>query len=449
MRYFRYSNVEKIILLLADEIINTSYNKKMYIDGILQEDPEEEYNTYINAGISYNFELSRYTIYLMTDEKAHLYICNSVKKLVEERIKTLDSCNYYYEHAYTVYPQLAIINDNCVRSYKNKPIKIQIGDLISNNTDFIYWNFTNKYDIPLKEDLELINNIFVDNYNLFDFPDGYRSINNFTPHDTVVKDKLCAIVNIKKFKVNELFNYLIHHFIDEYIFPLVKNKESIYYKKSTKTLIRAFSLEPDNNRDLNVLKYGVYWFNYKNAQLLYLTVSVTKLNIVELDSLQKFNPKIHKLYCCATGVPIYDAFFIIDVYEQKLTIKNGSDKENKKYEKLGYVKEGIYYTKTIRYDKPMQLAISAFAVNNIIGTLEHFKTIFKFILYQTQYEKTIHDVIDELNLNSAHKKFFHKQINVNKLAKYNYSCSNKIIKSINKSLLSYTAEDIIYTTINK
>jgi hypothetical protein len=154
------------------------------------------------------------------------------------------------------------------------------------------------------------------------------------------------------------------------------------------------------------------------------------LKYISIDKLPKFNHKINKLFCAVTGIPIYDDFYIIDIYEQIIV----ADNKNLDYEKLGYEKLDGIYQKTLKYDKPMHLAISPIVLCSIQDIQLQFNLLkIKYIVYRTKYNKNIHDIIDDFDLNLAHKRILHSDVNIDKNSKYNFKYT---INNINKGLIS-------------
>jgi hypothetical protein len=68
-------------------------------------------------------------------------------------------------------------------------------------------------------------------------------------------------------------------------------------------------------------------------------------------------------------------------------------------------------------------------------------------VYRTKYNKNIHDIIDDFDLNLAHKRILHSDVNIDKNSKYNFKV-NHALSNKKKQLLSHFLTLNVFNSIN-
>jgi hypothetical protein len=433
MKYYKFVSVDDIVRRLSDEIINASYNKKYYVNEILQKNPEEEYNTFTNKGIIYNFEIQSGIIFLLIEKCYIINVFTKLKDAIEKKVNMIISAgieiaDYQLMHAEQkeshCYKNNSILKE---KIFKHITIQIQNSSSTLNHeiTKSIDWYIRITYDCD-HNNLLNATNIIVDGHEIFNLENEHRALNNFTKFDTYLNanNKYCVIEHYSNLRCSKNYTNFDHYLLTKYIVSSVKNPLNILYKINIK---RKFII---NNEKLFNGPNGPFWIRYDETNLINFQINMLDLKYISIDKLSKFNHKINKLCCAVTGIPIYDDFYIIDIYEQIIV----ADNKNLDYEKLGYEKLDGIYQKTLKYDKPMHLAISPIVLCSIQNIQMQFNLLnIKYIVYRTKYNKNIHDIIDDFDLNLAHKRILHSDVNFDKNSKYNFKYT---INNINKGLIS-------------
>lgn len=334
MRYFKKTdNTTHDINVIAGEIINISFGRNYYVNGVLNRTPDMKtnYNTYDIDGVECEFHPNVGIIFLLCDSTT----VDTMNVIIKQRVAEFER-NLHTMHGFKKVStgisgttQYLLLEEASFTGSTNIGFFQPGSDFknMSGNTADISWLITdddNKIIMPSivtekYKDLIIysLSSVIYDGMCLFDLPHGYRSPDYPDIHQTVSYTK--------NYIIKEPLYVSAYHGLYREIAKLhgvvKKEKKNTYDQYSDHT-------EFPTVRVLN-------WLKWEDIKPMGTEVSVLdpieriKRGLLNTDEtltdeseeLQKkvskeFNVDIPQYKCIITGIPIYEDTYVFDVYQQ-------------------------------------------------------------------------------------------------------------------------------------
>lgn len=405
MRYIKATSedvLDKIVCTAINIVYGTEYYNK---DCVLLTKPKANYNTYMVDSVEYNIHPVHGFIYLLNDDSINVDLLENAfmkqfKKRKTKIMKTFEGVKQdmgtliatRYIRASNSNSHTSICINNCINNTSNESFL---------NVTFTWHFYTNLYLYEYKiEDLNALSSIVVDTLDIFDLPNGYKSIeypkfenSNFSKtNNTLLLDPI-------------LFNDNTGLTID-----ICK-----YFNNTCKFIIKP-ATPPSTIVDTEIKLVKWEWLNpYYCNESIYIPYSMRIDNgIFDVDPDKDIDHVNDR--CFITRLPLYEDCYVFDIYQHtiKKSIKADSlEKYISKYDsveiicKLNKLKK-ITIKFTLHYDTPKCILVSPCYMHLNISKTPIYdfetKTNTKVLVYRTKIPITFEQVVNKCNADELKKK---------------------------------------------
>lgn len=336
MKIFNNGTFAQSLRKIVGEIVNITYNKTYYVDGVLQDKPKTKHNLYICESIEYEIIPNMGYLYLYRkddmhdagsfseiDESTVRVIAVEFGKMLNEVVSKFGYENVSIPIAQPGTTQYLLMNNPADKQQQGvvkftENIDVTIDNLAE--TDFVWQIISKEVEIPYvtPNTTKSLASIIFDEIGIFDLPDGYRNANfpSLAEYKIATSGRLSQNLLVANINLGLTFEIPKHYMPAEELdalldYPKKKTNKIRYIGEETNAIFTQCQ------RVIHFVKYE--WLRF------YESDKYSDLNIYKQVKYGMFDKELDpddertsKPVCFITGIPIYGDCYVFDIYRQQI-----------------------------------------------------------------------------------------------------------------------------------